>query len=209
MHLFDAPAAFDEGVGQPVEQFGVRGAFAVDAKVGSGGDDAAPKVLLPNAIHHHPRREWIFRRGDPLGQRRAPTAGRELPVAVALDRGGLSLAGDGRKKTSFHHLARLAIVTADQNPRGRQGRAVRGAGDVAHRQRVGLPAPQPPLVHRQGLGEFVMAVELGLGKDLGSLTGGLGAGVLDGEDIEAAQGIELWARVGGAQPRHQLGFVGL
>ena len=95
VHLLDAPATLDEGVGQPIEQFGVRGALAVDAKVGSGGDDAAPKVLLPNAIHYHARGEGIFRRSNPLGQRRAPTAGGELPVAVALDRGRLGVADDG------------------------------------------------------------------------------------------------------------------
>jgi hypothetical protein len=68
MHRFHAPAARDELGGQPVEQFGVRRRFAHLAEVARRAHDALAEVMLPDAVHHHPRREGVIGRDEPLGK---------------------------------------------------------------------------------------------------------------------------------------------
>src|SRR5207245_800761 len=60
MQRLEAPAAADELVSQPVEQFGMAGGITEPAQVAGRGDEAAAKMLLPDAVDDHPRREGMI-----------------------------------------------------------------------------------------------------------------------------------------------------
>ena len=62
------PAAVDEALGQPVEQFRVGRRLAKRTEVVRRANDRLAKVMLPNAVDHHTSGERIFRISDPLGQ---------------------------------------------------------------------------------------------------------------------------------------------
>ena len=69
--MLHAVAAGHEFVGQIIQQLRMRGALAHAAKIIGRGHDAAAEVILPDAVHHHARRQRILRIHDPLGQRLA------------------------------------------------------------------------------------------------------------------------------------------
>ena len=75
VYLFQAPAVFHECRRQPVEQFGMCRLVAEAAKVARVRRQPATEMLLPQAVHQHARGERIFRRSNPVRQRRAPASG--------------------------------------------------------------------------------------------------------------------------------------
>ncbi len=68
MQMFETPAVLDQLGGQPVEQFGMRGAAAVEAEVVGRIDQAHAEVIMPQPIDDHPREQRIVGMGDPRGQ---------------------------------------------------------------------------------------------------------------------------------------------
>ena len=99
----DRPATADEVGGEPVEQFRMRRGAAADAEVVGRGDEAAAEVMLPDPVDHHPRREWMARTGEPLGE-----------LEPAAPRGGGRERGvaEHRDKSPRHLLARLIGLAA-------------------------------------------------------------------------------------------------
>src|SRR5215467_301421 len=74
MHGFDRPMTLDESVCQIIEQFGMAGSIPELSKVAWRADDTGAEMVLPDAVHHHARRQWIFRAGDRLRQFQTPAA---------------------------------------------------------------------------------------------------------------------------------------
>ena len=127
MHRLDAPAALDEGMGQPVEQLGMRRRLAVLAEVARRRDDPPAEMLLPDPVDHHPGGQRVVGARDPPRQRHAPAAGGELPVAVGLDDGRLGVARDGAGEARLDVLPRLPVVAPEQDMGRGDARPVRGA----------------------------------------------------------------------------------
>ena len=65
---FGVPAALEVFGREPIEQFGVRGAFALHAEIFGGFDEASPEERLPRAIDGGASGERIGRRDQPTGQ---------------------------------------------------------------------------------------------------------------------------------------------
>ena len=82
MQVLQAPAVLHELDREPVEQFRVRGPFAADAEVVGRAHQALAEVPLPDAVDDDAGRERVVRRGDPLGQGRAPLLGGNVPRPV-------------------------------------------------------------------------------------------------------------------------------
>ena len=83
----------------------MRGRLAGGAEVVDRLDDAAPKQMMPDTVHHHARNERVGRVDHPPGQGHpaTPTGGR-----LAL--------GQGLQKRSRHQLClRCLVIAAHQN----------------------------------------------------------------------------------------------
>ena len=68
---FDVPVVVHEVDGEPVEQFGVAGVFALGAEVGGGGDEAGAEEDLPEAIHFDAGGERMLAHRHPVGEAEA------------------------------------------------------------------------------------------------------------------------------------------
>ena len=68
MHVLHAPAGRHEFIRQIIEQLGMRGTLAHAAEIVRRSDDSAAEVILPHAIHHHPRGKRILIAHHPLRQ---------------------------------------------------------------------------------------------------------------------------------------------
>src|SRR5580700_8431344 len=75
MHLLHAPAALYKIAGQIIQKLGMRGTGAHAAEIAGRGDDAVSEMIVPDAIHHHARGQWIRRIGEPGGQGTAAAGG--------------------------------------------------------------------------------------------------------------------------------------
>ncbi len=71
----EPPARLDQFAGQPIEQLRMRRRRAQVAEIVRRTDDAAAEMMLPDAIGHHPGRELVVRRSEPIGQLQTPAAG--------------------------------------------------------------------------------------------------------------------------------------
>ena len=76
MQAFDLPSVLHEVPRQPVEQFGMRGLPTLEPEVARRIDDPAAKVVMPDAVNHNPRGQWVYRAGDPAGQLQPPLGAR-------------------------------------------------------------------------------------------------------------------------------------
>ncbi len=119
-NVFHIPAALHELHRQPVENFRINRALALQAEVSRCAHQAGAEEHLPEMIHDHPRGERIFPRHDPLRQSesvgaRAFRPGRDLrrrsrgdffpvlvPLAAQQDMRGARLLALGE----HHHLQR-------------------------------------------------------------------------------------------------------
>ena len=96
MHVLEAPAVFDEGAGEPVEQGGVGGAVAEDAEVFGAGDEAATEVPAPEAVDGDAGGEGVLAGGKPAGEVEAAALfGREDGLCEGGAHDGGEAAGDG------------------------------------------------------------------------------------------------------------------
>ena len=79
MQCFDRPTSLHELLGEIIEQFGMCRCFAAHAKIIFRSDDPRTKMMLPDAIHHYPRREWVIGTREPS---------RELAASASFFFGG-------------------------------------------------------------------------------------------------------------------------
>ena len=84
---FGVPAALQVFGREPIEQFGVRGAFALHAEIFGGFDEASPEERLPRAIDGGASGERIGRRDQPTGQIEA------IETGLGRERGRLGRRG--------------------------------------------------------------------------------------------------------------------
>ena len=68
MHGLDAPAALDELLREKVEQLRMSRSRTANAEIRRSLDQPASEMMLPNAIDHYTRGEWILRISDPISQ---------------------------------------------------------------------------------------------------------------------------------------------
>src|SRR5690606_32851019 len=68
MEPLHRPAPLHELGREPVEQFGMAGAFAELAEVGGGGDEAAAEVVLPDPVDEDAGGEGVVRPRQRAGQ---------------------------------------------------------------------------------------------------------------------------------------------
>ena len=71
--LFDRPAFTAEACRQVIEQFGMCGAFAVDAKIIGSANERLTEQMQPDAVHHHAGGLRMIVRGEPFCQLQATT----------------------------------------------------------------------------------------------------------------------------------------
>ena len=95
------PVVLDEAKGQPVQEFGMAGQFALGAEVGARPDQSRAEELLPNAIDRHPGGQGVIITHHPVGEVEA--------VVVAI----LGLGRKGGKKSGHparNLLARVVVL---------------------------------------------------------------------------------------------------
>ena len=127
VHLFVAPAAVDEFHRQPVQQFGMRGRVAHFPEVVEHGSQAAPEVVIPDAVDGHARGERVVAGQDPFGERQ--TASRCPAVGGRKFHRRIAYGGHG-KKPRLHQRSVAVDVAVDQEIRGRGLIAARTGMDV-------------------------------------------------------------------------------
>ena len=84
----------------------MRRPVADRAEVVRRANQTFAEVPLPNAIHHHARREWIVAVGKPLG---------ELEPAAAFDRRRLIRPRDRAREASRRGITEGVVVAAHEN----------------------------------------------------------------------------------------------
>ena len=123
VHLLDGPTAVDEGVGHPVEEFGVRRGFGHVPEIVRRGDDAGAEVMGPETVDEYARRQRIGAASDGEG---------ELATAAAFIERQAVGAGKDLEELTRSHGSALVAVTADVDI------AVAGLRDVGdHHGRAG------------------------------------------------------------------------
>ena len=133
MHLLDAPAVVDKIASQIIQQFGMGGMRAHASEVAWRGDDAVSEMIMPDAIHHHARRQGIGWIGEPSGQRAAAAGGVD-----ARGRSNFSVAGiENRKEPGLHFVAFCETAASAQNMSGRCS-GIQICHELALRKRRGL-----------------------------------------------------------------------
>src|SRR5256885_16405787 len=95
MHGFDTPPFLHEPPCQPVEQFRMTWGFGSQTEIARRPHQASAEVMLPNAIYHHARGQWV------LGVRNG--AGK-FKAAIAVLEGLPFRTGEHLKKLARHFL---------------------------------------------------------------------------------------------------------
>src|SRR5215472_13761157 len=72
MHGLDAPAALHKFDREPVEQLGMRGRTPRLAEIVERLDEPCPEMMLPDAVDHHPRGEWMLGASQPARKGKPP-----------------------------------------------------------------------------------------------------------------------------------------
>src|SRR5437899_1306618 len=81
----------------------MRRRIAHAAEIARRADDAASEMVMPDAVHHHPRAERILRRRDPLRESSPPPA-RE-PAVVERRNPGRATTGNYRQESRLNQFA--------------------------------------------------------------------------------------------------------
>ena len=68
MHRIAIPTALHKGRRQPIKQLRMRRLRAVFSEIRRGAYQPFAKVMLPNTVHLHTRRERMPRRKEPAGK---------------------------------------------------------------------------------------------------------------------------------------------
>src|SRR5438132_827459 len=71
MQMLEAPAAFHQLDGQPVEQLRMRRRFALRAQVFTGADDPGTEISLPDPVDNRSSRRRRLTVDHPAGERQA------------------------------------------------------------------------------------------------------------------------------------------
>jgi len=222
------PELLDWLAGEPVEQLGMRRGLALHAKVIRRRDEAAPEVMLPDAVHHHAREQAsraVLGVGEPLAQRHARVGlGLGEPAFRALGRGveHLEIIRVGLGNFAVHLAAPEQVNVLPTGPRGIDGHEVglRRLRRVLlhggqHALRVGIELGEPAeqrravrrvqLTARRGqrgaqLGEMLVVLRLGE-RDVR----GVGAEAQpQPADAEEVAELELELQLGPALEAHRL-----
>src|SRR5436309_3439174 len=104
MQLLERPPAGHEPRGEVIEQFRMRGPLAEQSKVARRADQAAAEVMLPDAVHEHPSRQWVAETNDRLSK---------LKPAASLSKRLCFAWRQDRQKPSRHFLAEFLHIAAD------------------------------------------------------------------------------------------------
>src|SRR5262245_41490842 len=96
----------NQPAGQIVQQLRVAGAFAKLTEIAGGAHEADPKMMLPDTIRHHSRRERIFGAGNGLSQFQPSAASRKGSL--------FSVTQDGQK-TPRSFLAQVFAVATNMD----------------------------------------------------------------------------------------------
>ena len=73
LKMLYVPARTNEFGGEPIEEFGVGGFFALNAEVFGRFDKAGPEVFLPVTVDGDPGSQRVFGRGNPAREAKAIT----------------------------------------------------------------------------------------------------------------------------------------
>ena len=115
------PSMLDEVARQPIDERRMGRPLALRAEIVGGAHDARAKQHLPKAIHRHPRRQWIRRARDPLGQTKTILARirrhrRQRGRRTALNLGArigvdpaMKNEGFARGRRAVHHQCRKRV----------------------------------------------------------------------------------------------------
>jgi hypothetical protein len=118
VHRLDAPAGVDEALREPVEQFGMARRAALLAEVARCAHEAATKMVLPDAVHHHAGSERIARVDDGLREFQSAAAFREwLLRPKSAQELAWHLIAFGERIAAREHTRRAGQRTIDQNRR--------------------------------------------------------------------------------------------
>ena len=60
--------------GHPIQQFGMAGLPPTHTEIVGSKDQALAKMMHPDAIDHHPGKEWVADVGNPIREMRPSTA---------------------------------------------------------------------------------------------------------------------------------------
>src|SRR5690348_12763901 len=93
---------------QPIEQFRMTRPLAQDAKIGRSGDDAAPKVMHPEAVDECATQEWMLATRQIASKSLSPTGGRQCFVLV---RNRARAAAEHAQAARLDGLARLLNIS--------------------------------------------------------------------------------------------------
>ncbi len=111
MHGLQAPAGTLKLQGQPVEQFGMRGLVTRLSEVANAAHDPLAEMVLPDAVDHDPRGQWVIGLSQPSGERQAP-ASRCGVGPRGLDFKGFGGITQDRGDAGLNQGAGILIVTA-------------------------------------------------------------------------------------------------
>ena len=106
-HAFDRPTVVGELQGERVEQKRMTRLLADHPEIVDAGDQTTAKQVMPNAIDHHARRQWIVCTRDPLGQFQAT-------AVSGVDLGRIRHL-HGRHESARRDFTLLAEVAADSD----------------------------------------------------------------------------------------------
>ena len=117
MELLEAPAAIHELDRHPVEQLLIRGLLSHLPEVVERRDDAAPHVVVPDAVDDDTRRQRVVARAEPFGEREPPA--RRLAVRT-WNFGWRIPVGQDRRERRLHQRTLAVWIAADEEIRRRR-----------------------------------------------------------------------------------------
>ena len=110
MHLFEAPALAHEFIGEPIEQFRVRGPCAQHSEISRGLDEATAKMMEPETIGKHAPDQGVLAAHELPRQRETASRRRRCGVFVG-DFDALPFGSGNRQVAGSHRLFGLAMVS--------------------------------------------------------------------------------------------------
>ena len=119
MQRLQAPAIFLQPRCQVIEQFRVRGGFAVHAEIAGRPDDAVAKVIMPDAIGQHARGECVAFVHDPACQRQTPLT---LGLRFVFDHEARQQIAQRGRAGGVNHRAPVRGIATSMQVLGTRGR---------------------------------------------------------------------------------------
>src|SRR5207244_5848193 len=111
---------------------------SVPAEIAGRLHDAASKMVLPDAVRHHPGSQGVFGTGNPFGERHASSPCGKHLVPVELENRRLRVAADGARKPWLDWLAGMIVISTNENVRDGNIRSHGWAVSVPHSHGFGL-----------------------------------------------------------------------